>query len=89
MVKKKYIKRPFPRKGVDWNEIKRKKKMNNKLLEYRARILKEIDFIDVKPHSHNIISLNLRIIHREFGAQEAEKAIDDFNLEELLGISKF
>ena len=25
MPKKKYVKRPFPRKGVDWSQIKRKK----------------------------------------------------------------
>ena len=25
MPKKKYIKRPFPRKGVDWESIKRKR----------------------------------------------------------------
>ncbi len=24
--KKKYVKRPFPRKGVDWDKIKREKK---------------------------------------------------------------
>ena len=26
MPKKKYVKRPFPRKGVDWEKIKREKK---------------------------------------------------------------
>ena len=26
MPKKKYVKKPFPRKGVDWNQVKIKKK---------------------------------------------------------------
>lgn len=27
MPKKKYVKKPFPRKGVDWEKIKREKKL--------------------------------------------------------------
>ena len=30
MPKKKYIKRPFPRKGVDWEKIKKGKKDKKK-----------------------------------------------------------
>ena len=30
MPKKKYIKRPFPRKGVDWEKIKREKNKKEK-----------------------------------------------------------
>jgi hypothetical protein len=30
MPKKKYIKRPFPRKGVDWEKIKKEKKDKKK-----------------------------------------------------------
>jgi len=35
------------------------------------------------PYSHNIISLSLMAIASRFGRTEANKAIEDFNLENL------
>lgn len=33
-----------------------------KLQEYETRILTEREYVDIKPYSHNIISLNLQMI---------------------------
>ena len=35
MPKKKYIKRPFPRKGVDWDKIKRERRRDEILSDKR------------------------------------------------------
>lgn len=51
------------------------------------KIEKEVDYIDVKPFSHNIISLVLREISEEFGQDRANEAIEHFHLE-LFGWSK-
>lgn len=51
------------------------------------KIEKEVDYVDVKPYSHNIISLVLRQISEEFGQDRANEAIENFQLE-LLGWSK-
>jgi hypothetical protein len=59
------------------------------------KIEKEVDYIDVKPFSRNIVSLVLREISEEFGQDRANEAIEHFNLElfehfdlELFGWSK-
>ncbi len=57
--------------------------MKKTLEEYRNEIKRERKFVDVKPYSHNIISITLKIISEGFGVKEANKAIDDFNLEDL------
>lgn len=51
------------------------------------KIEKEVDYIDVKPFSHNIIGLALREISEKFGQDRANEAIEHFNLE-LFGWSK-
>ena len=51
------------------------------------KIEKEVDYVDVKLYSHNIISLVLREISEEFGQDRANEAIENFQLE-LLGWSK-
>ena len=51
------------------------------------KIEKEVDYVDVKPYSHNIISIVLRQISEEFGQDRANEAIENFQLE-LLGWSK-
>ena len=53
------------------------------LEELKEIIDRERDFVDVKPFSHNIISLTLSEIANTYGEDEANKAIDDFDLEEL------
>jgi len=57
-----------------------KKKTLSKL---RSIIKKERDFVDLKPYSHNIISLTLMQIAKEYGYEKANKCIDDFELENL------
>jgi hypothetical protein len=63
-----------------------KKQREERLMELYARIEREVEFIDIKQYSHNIISLNLRIISKEFGYNIANEAIDEFGLT-LLGWS--
>jgi len=57
--------------------------MAKTLKELRAQIKKEVPYVDIKPYSHNIIGLVLMQIAKEFGKDEANKAIDDFGLVNL------
>jgi len=57
--------------------------MKKTLKELRAGIKKEVPYVDLKPFSHNIISIGLMIIAKEYGKEEANKAIRDFGLDEL------
>ena len=57
--------------------------MKKSLADWRKTIAKEVDYVDIKPYSHNIISLALGAIAREHGNTEANKAIVDFELEDL------
>ena len=60
---------------------------DQKLKSLYDKIEKEVDYIDVKPFSHNIVGLVLQEISKEFGQDRANEAIDRFNLE-LFGWSK-
>lgn len=60
---------------------------DQKLKSLYDKIEKEVDYIDVKPFSHNIVGLVLQEISKEFGQDRANEAIDYFNLE-LFGWSK-
>ena len=57
--------------------------MSESLKTLRDSIQCQVDSVDVKSHSHNIISLTLQKIAREFGDDEANKAVTDFGLERL------
>lgn len=57
--------------------------MTETLEEWREAIEKEVPFVDVKPYSHNIISVSLQAISRLFGQKEANRAIEDYGLESL------
>ena len=57
-----------------------KKQQEARLAELYAKIEREVEFVDVKPYSHNIISLILRTISEEFGYNKANEAIDEFGL---------
>lgn len=57
--------------------------MTKTLKEWREDIHREVNFVDIKIYSHNIISIALRAIAKNFGASEANKAIEDFGLETL------
>ncbi len=54
--------------------------MDKRLEELREDIKRERKYVDKKPYSHNIISITLLIIAKEFGKEEANKAITDFKL---------
>ena len=54
-----------------------------KLEEFYETIDDEIDFVDIKPYSHNIISLVLKQISDKFGKNTANETIDHFDLESL------
>ncbi len=53
------------------------------LAEWRETIVAEKSYVDKKPYSHNIISLSLNAISKNFGREEANKAIKDFGLTRL------
>ena len=57
--------------------------MPKTLAQLRQMIKKEVPFVDVKPYSHNIIGVVLMQINNEYGKDEANKAIDDFDLQSL------
>ncbi len=57
--------------------------MSKSLVEWRKTIQREVDFVDIKQYSHNIVSLALSAIDKHFGIKQANKAIEDFGLEEL------
>lgn len=57
--------------------------MKRTLKQLRAEIKREVPYVDLKPFSHNIISIGLMIIAKEYGKSEANKAIRDFDLGEL------
>lgn len=56
-------------------------KENRTLEEYKEDIEKELETIDTKPYSHNLISLRLRAIDEKFGREKANEIIDELDLE--------
>jgi len=55
--------------------------MTKLLDEYRAAIKREAPRVGRAPYSHNIIGIALSAIAKEYGKDEANKAIVDFKLE--------
>ena len=53
------------------------------LSQLKKEIKKEIPFVNIKPFSHNIISMGLRIVADEYGKEEANKIVRDFNLSRI------
>jgi len=51
------------------------------LEELRVKIEHEAQYVDIKPYSHNIITLILGQIAKEYGQPEANRAITDFALD--------
>ncbi len=51
--------------------------------EWREQVKTNAPYVGIKSHSHNIIGICLTAIAKHFGKDEANKAIDDFNLERL------
>lgn len=48
-----------------------------------ATIDKEVDYVDIKPYSHNIIGLALQSAAEKFGHEVANDIIEEFELEDL------
>lgn len=55
--------------------------------EKREKIEQELEFLDIKPYSSNIISACLAATASKYGKKEANKLIDEFQLY-LLGWHK-
>lgn len=53
------------------------------LEQLRNDIERESAWVGLKPYSHNIVSLCLSMISQRHGIEEANKAIEDFDLESL------
>lgn len=51
--------------------------------DYLNVIKKERQYVDVKEYSHNIISLELRMVAEKFGLAKANAIIQDAKLDEL------
>ena len=53
-------------------------------LEYLIRqVEQEVEYVGIKPYSHNLVSLGLGQIAEEFGNAEANKVIEINSLESL------
>jgi hypothetical protein len=53
------------------------------LKEWIQTIEDEVMYVNVKPYSHNIIGFALRAIANNYGDEEANKVIEDLDLERL------
>ncbi len=56
---------------------------NPKYQKIVATIDKEVDYVDFKPYSHNIVGLALQAAVEEFGYEIANDLIVEFELENL------
>jgi hypothetical protein len=56
--------------------------------ELKERILEEAEYVDIRPYSHNIISLYLREIDKRFGKKITNEIIEECELE-ILGWHKW
>ena len=74
---------PPSRSGDDYYCPPEEVDYDDKLEYYWAAIYYQADWVDVKPYSHNIISITLRIVDEEHGREEANKIIEKAGLESL------
>ena len=70
----------FAENGVDG---KAELIIQDKLEQWKQTIRQQVHYVDVKPYSHNIISLALKEIDDLFGATVVNEVIEEFNLEKL------
>jgi hypothetical protein len=57
--------------------------MTESLEELRQKIRRQVPQLGRSPYSYHIVSFAVGLIEREYGYTEANKAIEDFGLEEL------
>ena len=58
-------------------------KQNEKLNEYRSKILKETAMVDVKPYSDILVTILLRRVVEDFGSDEANAIILEYGLDKM------
>ena len=51
--------------------------------EIHEKIEEEVPYVGVKPFSHNLIGMLLNMLAKQYGQEEANKAIEYYELEEL------
>jgi|11_taG_2_1085331.scaffolds.fasta_scaffold116500_1 hypothetical protein len=56
------------------------KRYENPIEDLIYDIEEQMEYVDIKPYSHNIISLNLRMIDEYYGEKEANLVIRELNL---------
>lgn len=61
--------------------------MEKTIEEIKEKILEQVEYVDIKPYSHNIISLYLGEADKLFGKKVTNQLIEDCGLE-TLGWSK-
>ena len=54
-----------------------------RLYQLKGMIEKEIPFVDIKPFSHNIISMELRMVKEEFGKVVANNMVIQLGLDKM------
>ena len=60
-----------------------KKEKQIKINGLQVSIEDEMEFVDIKPYSHNLISIRLSMISKLGGAKEANRVIRELGLESL------
>lgn len=60
-----------------------KKQIQMEINGIRVEIENEMEFVGLKPYSHNLISMRLRHIAKLGGAKEANRTIDELGLKDL------
>jgi hypothetical protein len=67
----------------EWSKIDTTKGTGKTLDAWKETILREMSYVDIKPYSHNIISLSLNAIARGWGKEKANYVIRDYGLTAL------
>ena len=60
-----------------------KKQKQIKINDLQVDIEDEMEFVDIKTYSHNIISIRLSMISKLGGVKEANRVIEELGLEDL------
>lgn len=60
-----------------------KKQKQIKINDLQVSIEDEMEFVDARPYSHNLISIRLSMISKLGGVKEANRVIGELGLEEL------
>lgn len=72
----------MPRKTLEQGAIEFDERVEA-IEKCRQTIEAEIDYVDIKPYSHNIIGLSLAALAQKTDNEAANMLIDEFDLESL------